>query len=51
MSIQEALDALRADAPNRIAESDDLEQLAAVEVETVGKRSVIAEGRRGLGAK
>jgi phenylalanyl-tRNA synthetase alpha chain len=50
MSIQEALDALRADAPNRIAESDDLEQLAAVEVETVGKRSVIAEGRRGLGA-
>jgi len=50
MSIQEALDALRADAPNRIAESDDLEQLAAVEAETVGKRSVIAEGRRGLGA-
>lgn len=50
MSIQEALDALRADAPNRIAESDDLEQLAAVEIETVGKRSVIAEGRRGLGA-
>ena len=50
MSIQEALDALRADAPNRIAESADLEQLAAVEVETVGKRSVIAEGRRGLGA-
>lgn len=50
MSIQEALDALRADAPNRIAESADLEQLAAVEAETVGKRSVIAEGRRGLGA-
>jgi phenylalanyl-tRNA synthetase alpha chain len=50
MSIQEALDALRADAPNRIAESDDLEHLAAVEIETVGKRSVIAEGRRGLGA-
>ena len=50
MSIQEALDALRADAPSRIAESADLDQLAAVEIETVGKRSVIAEGRRGLGA-
>jgi len=50
MSIQEALDALRTDAPVRVAAAADLEQLAAVEVETVGKRSVIAEGRRGLGA-
>ncbi len=50
MSIQETLDALRTDAPSRIAAAVDLEQLAAVEVETVGKRSVIAEGRRGLGA-
>ncbi len=50
MSIQEALDALRTDAPARVAAAADLEQLAAVEVETVGKRSVIAEGRRGLGA-
>lgn len=50
MSIQEALDALRTDAPSRVAAAADLEQLAAVEVETVGKRSVIAEGRRGLGA-
>ncbi|MCH8992516.1 MAG: phenylalanine--tRNA ligase subunit alpha, partial [Acidobacteria bacterium] len=45
-----ALDALRTDAPARVAAAADLEQLAAVEVETVGKRSVIAEGRRGLGA-
>ncbi len=50
MSIKEALDALRTDAPSRIAAAADLEQLAAVEVETVGKRSVIGEGRRGLGA-
>ncbi len=50
MSIQEALDALRTDTPSRVAAAADLEQLAAVEVETVGKRSVIAEGRRGLGA-
>ena len=50
MSIQEALDALRTDTPSRVAAAADLEQLAAVEVETVGKRSIIAEGRRSLGA-
>jgi phenylalanyl-tRNA synthetase alpha chain len=50
MSIQEALDALSADAPSRIAEAADLEELAAVETEVVGKKSPIAEGRRGLGA-
>ncbi|GMQ85948.1 MAG: phenylalanine--tRNA ligase subunit alpha [Acidimicrobiia bacterium] len=50
MDIQEALDALRTDSPSRIAAAGDLEQLAAVEVETVGKSSPIAEGRRGLGA-
>lgn len=50
MSIQEALDALSADAPSRIAEAADLEELAAVETEVVGKKSPIAEGRRGLGS-
>lgn len=50
MSIQEALDALSADAPSRIAAAGDLDELAAVEAETVGKRSPIAEGRRGLGS-
>ncbi len=49
MSIQEVLDALRADAPDRIAEAADLGQLAAVEAEVAGKGSPIAEGRRGLG--
>ncbi len=50
MSIQQALDALRTDTPSRVAAAADLEQLAAVESETVGKRSIIAEGRRSLGA-
>lgn len=50
MSIQKALDALRADAPDRIAEASDLERLAVVEVETVGKHSLVAESRRDLGA-
>ena len=50
MSIQQALDALRTDTPSRVAAAADLEQLAAVEAETVGKRSIIAEGRRSLGA-
>ena len=50
MSIQKALDALKADAPDRIAEAADLDQLATVEAEVVGKKSPIAEGRRGLGA-
>ena len=48
MSIQEALDALKADAPDRIAQAADLDQLATVEAEVIGKKSLIAEGRRGL---
>jgi len=48
MSIQEALDALTADAPERIAGAADLDQLATVEAEVVGKKSPIAAGRRGL---
>ena len=50
MGIRDDLDALRADAPARITAAPDLAALAVVEVETVGKRSPIAAGRRGLGA-
>jgi phenylalanyl-tRNA synthetase alpha chain len=50
MAIQDDLDTLRSDAPARIAAVSDLDGLADVEAEVVGKRSPIAKGRRGLGA-
>ena len=48
MSLQDDLAALRSDAQARIAEAGDLEALAALETEVVGKRSPIAAGRAGL---
>jgi len=41
---------LRSGAPTRIAAAADLEELARIETETVGKQSPIAAARRGLGA-
>jgi len=46
----ETLERLRAEAPTRIAAASNLEELAAVEAETIGRRSPIAAARRGLGA-
>ena len=48
MSLHDDLDALRSDAPARIAEASDVEALAAVEAEAVGKLSPIAAGRAAL---
>jgi phenylalanyl-tRNA synthetase alpha chain len=45
----ESLDQLLAQAPARIAAADDLGALAALEAELTGKKSVLAETRRGLG--
>lgn len=49
MVIREQLEALRASAPAEIAAAASLEDLTEVEAETVGRRSPIAEARRGLG--
>lgn len=38
-----------ADAPARIADASDLEALLALESELIGRKSLIAEARRGLG--
>lgn len=46
----EQLDELRVAAPARIAEASSLDELKAVEAELVGRSSVIAELRRGLGS-
>jgi phenylalanyl-tRNA synthetase alpha chain len=48
MTLQADLDALRAEAPARIAAAADLEALDALATEIVGKRSPIAAGRAGL---
>ncbi|NND84614.1 MAG: phenylalanine--tRNA ligase subunit alpha [Acidimicrobiia bacterium] len=46
----DALDALQAEAPGRIEGAGSLDDLKAVEAELVGRSSVIAEMRRGLGS-
>ena len=48
MSLQDDLDALRSNAPARIAETGDLEALSVLEAETVGKQSPIGIGRASL---
>lgn len=48
MTLQEALDALRSEAPERIAAAGDVETLDELATEVVGKRSPIAAGRAGL---
>jgi phenylalanyl-tRNA synthetase alpha chain len=48
MDIDDELAALRSDAPARIAAASNLEDLAEVESELVGKRSTIAAGRSAL---
>lgn len=45
----DSLDQLLGDAPARIEDAGDLEQLAALESELIGRKSLIAEKRRGLG--
>ncbi|HSR45888.1 MAG TPA: phenylalanine--tRNA ligase subunit alpha [Acidimicrobiia bacterium] len=45
----EAFDQILAQAPARIDLAGDLDELATLEAELVGKRSLIAETRRGLG--
>ncbi len=50
MGIQEDLDALRSEAPARIAAAGDLETLGEIESEVVGKRSPVAAGRSALGS-
>jgi phenylalanyl-tRNA synthetase alpha chain len=50
MTGNEEVEALRNTAPARIASAASLAELSEVEAETVGKRSPIAAGRRGLGA-
>ena len=45
----DALDALQAEAPGRIEGADSLDELKAVEADLVGRSSVVAELRRGLG--
>ena len=44
------LDDLRTNAPSRIASADSVAELDAIEADTVGRQSLIAEARRGLGA-
>ncbi len=46
----ETLEQLKHDAPGRIAAATTLAQLDDVEAETVGRKSPISEGRRGLGS-
>lgn len=50
MSTHEELEALRAEAPARIAAVASIEELSEIEAVTVGKRSPIAAGRRSLGS-
>jgi phenylalanyl-tRNA synthetase alpha chain len=50
MDLHELLDDLVRAVPPRIAAAASLEELAAIEAEAVGKRSPIAEARRGLGS-
>jgi phenylalanyl-tRNA synthetase alpha chain len=50
MDLHELLDELVRAVPPRIAAAASLEELAAIEAEAVGKRSPIAEARRGLGS-
>lgn len=45
----DALDQILAQAPARIAAAEDLGALSAIEAELTGKKSVLAETRRGLG--
>ena len=47
--LSEQLDALRASAPERIVQAESLDSLSSVEAETLGRRSVLSELRRGLG--
>jgi phenylalanyl-tRNA synthetase alpha chain len=50
MSSHDELEALRSDAPARIAAVASIEELSEVEAVTIGKRSPIAAGRRRLGS-
>ncbi len=50
MEALQRLDQLESEAPDRIAAASDLENLARIEAETVGKRSPLLEIRRGLGS-
>lgn len=50
MESAENIAELRRSAPTRIAAAVDLEELARIETETVGKQSPIAAARRALGA-
>jgi phenylalanyl-tRNA synthetase alpha chain len=50
MDLHELLDELVRAVPPRVAAAASLEELAAIEAEAVGKRSPIAEARRGLGS-
>ena len=50
MEIQETLERLRAEAPNRIEQVESAEALEELAAELTGKRSPIAAGRRSLGS-
>lgn len=50
MNLRDSLSALQADATERIAAADSLDALAEIESEAVGRKSPVAEARRGLGA-
>lgn len=49
MHLHNSLSELQANAAERVGAARSLEELAAIEVETVGKRSPVAEARRALG--
>ncbi len=50
MSTHDELEALRAEAPARIAAATSIDELSELETEVVGKRSPVASGRRSLGS-
>jgi phenylalanyl-tRNA synthetase alpha chain len=50
MDLHELLDELVRAVPPRVAAAASLDELGAIEAEAVGKRSPIAEARRGLGS-
>lgn len=50
MELLESVAELRESAARRIRSAEDLDELAAIEAESVGKRSPIAQARRNLGS-
>ncbi len=49
MELTERLEALRASLPDKVEAAETLEELAGLEAEAIGKRSLVAQARRELG--